>query len=92
MRIHAGIAAAVVAAGVLLRIPPWAWAVVALSIALVLATELVNTALEALVDLVSPAEHPLAKRAKDVAAAAVLVAACGAVAAGASVLAALLMR
>ncbi|TBH21845.1 diacylglycerol kinase family protein [Thermus thermamylovorans] len=47
---------------------------VLLLIALVLSLELLNTALEALTDLVSPVYHPLAKRAKDTAAAAVLVA------------------
>jgi diacylglycerol kinase len=41
--------------------------------------EFMNTALEALVDLASPDYHPLAKVAKDVAAAAVLVGALGAV-------------
>ena len=48
-----------------------------------LVAELFNTALEALVDLVSPGDHPLAKRAKDIAAAAVLVAAAAALATGA---------
>jgi len=42
--------------------------------ALVLGLELINTALEAVVDLVSPNYHPLAKAAKDVAAAGVLLA------------------
>lgn len=42
--------------------------------ALVLTLELVNTALEALVDLVSPTFHPLARVVKDVAAGAVLIA------------------
>ncbi|GEM82466.1 diacylglycerol kinase [Meiothermus hypogaeus] len=46
---------------------------VLLLIALVLGLELLNTALEALVDLVSPNYHPLAKAAKDVAAASVLI-------------------
>ena len=46
---------------------------VLLLIALVLGLELANTALEAVVDLASPNFHPLAKVAKDVAAAAVLV-------------------
>lgn len=46
---------------------------VLLLIALVLGLELINTALEALVDLVSPNYHPLAKAAKDIAAAGVLV-------------------
>ncbi len=84
-RIHAGIAVLVVAAGVLLRLPPPAWAVLVLAIGLVLVAELLNTAVEAVVDLVSPEDHPLAKQAKDVAAAAVLVAALTAVAAGAAV-------
>ncbi len=80
MRIHAGIAAAVIVAGAVLRFPPLAWAALFLAIALVVAAELLNAAVEAVVDLVSPEDHPLAKRAKDVAAAGVLVAAAGAVA------------
>lgn len=47
---------------------------VLLLIALVLSLELLNTALEALTDLASPVYHPLAKRAKDTAAAAVSLA------------------
>ncbi len=85
-----GIAVAVLIVGAALRFSLASWAIVALAIALVLAAELANTAIEALVDLVSPGEHPLAKRAKDVAAAGVLVAALGASAAGALVLAATL--
>ena len=50
-----------------------------LAATLVLFAELVNTALEVLVDLVSPEYHPLARRAKDVAAGAVLVTSCGAI-------------
>ena len=46
-------------------------------IALVISLEAVNTALEYLTDLVSPERHPLAGKAKDVAAAAVLIAAIG---------------
>lgn len=49
-----------------------------LASALVLSLELLNTALEALVDLVSPDFHPLAKVAKDAAAGAVLLASLGA--------------
>ena len=44
-----------------------------LAIAAVLCVELLNTALEAAVDLITPDPHPLARTAKDVAAAAVLV-------------------
>ncbi len=50
-------------------------AVLLLAIGLVLVGEAINSALEALVDLASPAYHPLAKVAKDVAAAGVLLAA-----------------
>jgi diacylglycerol kinase (ATP) len=56
------------------------WAIVALAIAAVLATELLNTAIEALSDLVQPAADPRIKHLKDCAAAAALVAALGAVA------------
>ena len=90
VRIHAAVAVAVVMAGVALRFPPVAWAVVALTIAFVVAVELLNTAIEAVVDLVSPEDHPLAKRAKDVAAAAVLIATFGAIAVGACLLVAAL--
>jgi diacylglycerol kinase len=90
LRIHAAIAVAVLAAGAFLRLSATSWALVALAIALVVGAELANTAIEAVVDLVSPEDHPLAKRAKDVAAAAVLVASAGAVAAGVLVLVATL--
>jgi diacylglycerol kinase (ATP) len=55
------------------------FALLAMAIILVLFAELINTALEVVVDLVSPEYHPLARRAKDVAAGAVLVASVGAV-------------
>ena len=82
MRIHAVVAVAVIVAGAGLRLPAAAWAIVFLTIALVVAAELFNAAVETVVDLVSPEEHPHAKRAKDVAAAGVLVTAAGAVAVG----------
>lgn len=55
---------------------------VLLATALVVALELLNSSMEALVDLVSPEEHPLAGAAKDMSAAAVLVASLGAAAVG----------
>lgn len=61
-----------------LRVTPVEFALLAISILVVLCAELLNTAIEAVVDLVSPDYHPLAKIAKDAAAGAVLVAACGA--------------
>jgi diacylglycerol kinase len=50
----------------------WRWII--LAITLVWICEAINSAIEALVDLASPALHPLAKRAKDIAAGAVLLA------------------
>lgn len=60
------------------------WALGALAVAGVLAAELLNTALEALADRLHPERHPEIRFAKDVAAAAVLVAALGAVAVAAA--------
>lgn len=82
VRIHFGIAAAAVIAGFALRINRAEWAVVVTLIALVIGLELLNTAIEALVDLASPTLHPLAKTAKDTAAGAILLVALGSAAAG----------
>ncbi|MGP1679831.1 MAG: diacylglycerol kinase family protein [Burkholderiales bacterium] len=76
-RIHAVATVLVVAAGALLRIAPAEWALIVLAIACVWVAEALNTSIEFLVDLVSPDPHPLAGKAKDVAAGAVLVAAIG---------------
>jgi undecaprenol kinase len=59
----------------------WAAAVM-LAIALVLALELINSAFEAMIDRIHPEVAPEIKLAKDIAAGAVLVAACGAVVVG----------
>lgn len=58
-----------------LRIPPRDWATIFLATAMVWTAEFINTALEAIVDLHSPEQHPLAKVGKDIGAAAVLIAA-----------------
>lgn len=60
-----------IVAGVVLRIDALSWVLVLLCIGLVLFAELVNTSIEAIVDLVTQDLHPLAKRAKDIAAASV---------------------
>ena len=73
--IHALATALAVLFGVWLRLPRTDWALLLVPIALVWTAELGNTALEAVVDLASPQQHPLAKVGKDVGAAAVLVAA-----------------
>ena len=77
-RIHAVATVLVVVAGALLRISAFDWALIALAVLCVWAAEAMNTAIEFVVDLVSPEHHPLAAKAKDVAAGAVLVAAIGA--------------
>ncbi|MEM7735367.1 MAG: diacylglycerol kinase family protein [Deinococcota bacterium] len=55
---------------------------VILTTMLVLACELFNSALEAIIDMVMPTYHPLAKRAKDIAAGAVLLVSLGAIVVG----------
>lgn len=81
-RIHLFVLIVVVALGLLSKLERWEWASVILVSALVLSLEAANTALESLTDLVSPEHHRLAGIAKDCAAAAVLIAAFGAVAVG----------
>lgn len=73
-RLHALIGSIALTLGLVLRLPNVELAVIALTSALVMAMELVNTALEAVVDLtVGQQYHELAKVAKDCAAAAVLM-------------------
>ncbi|MDZ7707696.1 MAG: diacylglycerol kinase [Trueperaceae bacterium] len=79
LRIESAIGVAAIAATIWLNV---SLVPVLLVCGLVLVTELMNTVLEAIVDLVSPDHHPLAARAKDVSAGAVLVAAATAVAVG----------
>ncbi len=80
--IHAVATILVIVAAVLLSISPAEWALIALAIVCVWAAEALNTAVEFVVDLASPDHHPLAGKAKDVAAGAVLVAAIGSVIVG----------
>ncbi len=80
--IHAVISSAVMIVALWLRLPLRDWAILFLTIAMVWTAEFINTALEAVVDLASPEQHPLAKVGKDVGAAAVLLAALAAVLVG----------
>ncbi|AIQ54231.1 diacylglycerol kinase family protein [Paenibacillus sp. FSL R7-0331] len=82
MKVHSVLAVAVLAAAAFFRLPPLSWILLLLAITLVLSTELLNTAIEATIDLVSPDIHPLAKTAKDTAAGAVLLTAVFAVIVG----------
>jgi len=77
IEVFAGIAAIIL--GLILRLDPFEWLDLTLVIASVLILELINTAIEAIVDMVSPEIQPKAKIAKDVAAASVLVASIAAV-------------
>lgn len=81
-RIHLLAAVIVSFLGFYFKINRIEWIILVISIALVMAMEMVNTAIEAIVDLVSPNYHPLAKIAKDVAAGCVLVTAIAAVIVG----------
>ena len=82
LRIHVAVAVVVIVFGFLLGLTRAEWCWVALCIALVITTELINTAIEAWVDLVSPDRQPLAGKAKDIAAGAVLIVATFAVLTG----------
>jgi diacylglycerol kinase (ATP) len=81
-RIHLAISLVVVVLGFWSGLSRTEWAIIALTIGLVLAAESFNTVAEAAVDLASPQFHPLAKIAKDVAAGAVLLMAIAAVVVG----------
>jgi len=85
--IHALVSAAVVAVSFWLQLTPQDWAIIILTIAMVWIAEILNTALEAVVDLASNHEHhELARVGKDVGAAAVLIAALASVVVGLLVL------
>ena len=59
--------------GLVAKLQLISWALIAICIGLVIFAELCNTAMEAIVDLATQELHPLAKRAKDIAAASVYV-------------------
>lgn len=73
MRFHFTMTAIVLIAGILCRLSRVELLVLCFSITLVISAEMLNTAVEAAVDLTTTSFHPLAKYAKDIAAGAVLV-------------------
>ena len=77
MKIHVLAMAVVVALGFYLKLNLTEWCIVTLAIVLVMGSELFNTAMETIVDMVSPEKNPKAKLAKDISAAAVLCFAIG---------------
>ena len=82
MKIHLVVAIIVVIAGFFFHISIQEWLILIVTILLVFTLEMVNTAIEKVVDLVSPEYHRLAGQAKDIAAGAVFLAALGAVVIG----------
>ncbi len=81
-KIHAFIAVSAITLAFFFQFSLLKWILLSLTITMVLAAEAFNTSVEFLTDLVSPDYHPLAGKAKDVAAAAVLITAIGAVVVG----------
>jgi diacylglycerol kinase len=73
--IHTIATVTIISLALWLKIEPREFAILILTIGTVWTAEFINTALEAVVDLASPQNHPLAKVGKDVGAAAVLIAA-----------------
>lgn len=85
-RLHVLSTLAVCALALALDLPRESWAWLIAAIAAVWCAEALNSGLEALADATHPAPHPLVARAKDLGAAAVLLAAAGAAAVGLLVL------
>ena len=82
MKVHVVCGAIVIGLGLVKGLQFIEWAILSLTIGFVIGLELVNTAIEAVVDLASPEYAELAKVAKDTASAAVLVASFAAIAVG----------
>ncbi len=82
LKIHFIIMTLVIIAGILFHISSIEWLICIILFLLVICLEMVNTAIETVVDMAMPKIHPLAKKAKDIAAGAVLIAALGSIVAG----------
>lgn len=73
-KVHLSAAVLVVIAGLYFHVSATEWIALIICIGAVWSIEAINSSIEYVVDLVSPSRHPLAKKAKDVAAAGVLLA------------------
>ncbi|WP_102274524.1 diacylglycerol kinase family protein [Cytobacillus massiliigabonensis] len=73
MKIHLGISLIVILTGLWLSLSKLEWLFIFLAIGGMLSLEMINTAIERAIDLVTDEYHPLAKDAKDIAAGAVLL-------------------
>ena len=82
MRIHFAVAVVVLVAALVVGVSRMELIVLLISVAFVLVTEMINTALEQAIDVATTAFDPLAKLAKDIAAGAVLIATVNAVGVG----------
>ena len=82
MKIHFTMMMLVIIAGIFFNIAIWEWITCFILIGLVIGMECVNTAIEIIVDMVSPKYNEAAGRAKDIAAGGVLACAIGAAVAG----------
>ncbi|TCK83421.1 diacylglycerol kinase family protein [Albibacterium bauzanense] len=74
-KFHIVAALVAIGMGLFFKLTTYEWLWIALSIAIVMLTELINTSVESLANVVSPEYHPLIKKTKDAAAGAVLIAA-----------------
>ncbi len=79
LKFHVGAALAAIVAGFYFNVTEGEWLAIILVTAMVIVTELINTAIERLVDLVAPERNPLAGKVKDIVAAAVLISAVAAI-------------
>ena len=82
MKIHILAAIIVIIAGIILKLNTNEWFVCIIAIVMVIAGELFNTAIETIVDMISPEKNEKAKLVKDISAAAVLILAIGALVCG----------
>ena len=73
IKVMLAMGAAALIVGFLLQLDVTEWCIILICCGLVIHAELANTAIEAVVDLATDELHPLAKRAKDIAAASVYV-------------------
>ena len=73
LAVDIGMALVVAIAGILFKVSITEWAILVITVGLVISLELLNTAIEAVIDLVTEKYHPIAKVAKDTSAAAVAV-------------------
>lgn len=92
MRIHIAIAVIVIILGLILGVSAFEMGILAVMILLVIMAEMINTALEEMVDLIITEHHRQAKIAKDVASGMVLVAATGSIMVGIFILAPYLLK